>query len=54
MRGLNEKEIREVVKKSNIEIKKYILNSYNLNSKIIKINTSKNIKGFKEIKNFLK
>lgn len=54
MRGLNEKKIREVVKKSNIEIKKYILNSYNLNSKIIKINTSKNIKGFKEIKNFLK
>lgn len=54
MRGLNEKEINKVVKKSNIEIKKYILTSYNLNSKIIKINTSKNIRRFKKIKNFLR
>lgn len=54
MRGLNEKEINKVVKKSNIEIKKYILTSYSLNSKIIKINTSKNIRRFKKIKNFLR
>ncbi len=53
MRGLNEKEIDKVLKKSNLKIKKYILNSYDLNSKIIKINTSKNIKGFKKFKNFL-
>lgn len=51
MRGLNKKEIYRVIKKSNLEIRKYISNSNNLNSKIIKINTSNN---FKKFENFLK
>ncbi len=54
MRSLSEKQIHKTVKKSNNEIKKYILNSYNLNFKIIKINTSKDIKEFKRFKIFLK
>ena len=50
MRNLNIHEIDRTIKKANFEIEKYLTNSYNLNSKIIKINTSESIK---EIRNKL-
>jgi dephospho-CoA kinase len=49
MRSLNLKEKNNVIKKSINEIKNYISYSSNLNLKVIRVNTSQNIKNIKKI-----
>ena len=53
MRNLSNKEIYNIIKKSNIEIKKYLISSNDLKNKFININTSKNFKKIKKLINLI-